>query len=394
MLQLVPNEVVLLLNPLRDVFLVCCCCSIVYYVLATAAGLAFARRGKKASARSARWPSAALVKPLHGYDDDLVCNLRSFMDLDYPRKEYLFGVTAENDPALRALDEIKRAYPGARITQTTGDEESSNRKVGKLLRILREPPESEILVMSDADVRVERDYLRRVVSELESDPKIGMVTCLYKGVALHGSLGARLEAGFINTDFVPTAILSDFLEPMRHAFASTVAIRQATLKEVGGLESVKNCYGDDFALARRVAAAGYKIRLSSSVVTMVTEKMPFRDFWDHQMRWAMVDRKVRPISQFRMLINGPFWALALFLVSGFAWPWLGLALLTLAARLTMAALALRQVLRLPLRLMDLALAPVKDILMQVIWIRSLMGNTVEWRGRKLRLLPTGEMEEV
>ncbi|MGH9342340.1 MAG: hypothetical protein ACRD19_01040, partial [Terriglobia bacterium] len=95
-------------------------------------------------------PSVALVKPLHAYDEDLECNLRSFMDLDYPKKEYLFGVTTEDDPALRALDEIKGAYPDAKITVTVGDEASSNRKVGKLLRMLRHPPPSEILVMSDA----------------------------------------------------------------------------------------------------------------------------------------------------------------------------------------------------------------------------------------------------
>lgn len=382
---------------LRDVLLICCCCSMIYYALAAIAGLVFFRRAKRDAqpqGPSSDWPPVALVKPLHGFNEDLVCNIRSFMELDYPRKEYLFGVTTENDPALRALDEIKRAYPTARIAQTVGDEVSSNRKVGKLLRMLRQPPESEILVMSDADVRVDRDYLRRIVGEMQSDRKIGMVTCVYKGVAPGGGLGARLEANFINTDFAPTAILSNLLEPMRHAFASTVAVCQSTLREVGGLDAVKNSYGDDFALARRVAAAGYKIRLSSSIVTMVTEKMPFRDFWDHQMRWAMVDRKIRPISQARMLINGPFWALALFLTSGFAWPWLAMALVTVAARLGMTALTLRKVLRLPVRFTDFMLTPLKDCLMQVIWIRSIAGNTVEWRGRKLRLLPTGEMEEV
>ncbi|HEV2499427.1 MAG TPA: glycosyltransferase, partial [Terriglobia bacterium] len=210
----------------------------IYYALAAIAGLVFSRRAKRDAepqGSSSDWPPVALVKPLHGFNEDLVYNIRSFMELDYPRKEYLFGVTTENDPALRALDEINRAYPTARITQTVGDEVSSNRKVGKLLRMLRQPPESEILVMSDADVRVDRDYLRRIVGEMQSDRKIGMITCVYKGVAPGGGLGARLEANFINTDFAPTAILSNLLEPMRHAFASTVAVRQSTLREVGGL---------------------------------------------------------------------------------------------------------------------------------------------------------------
>jgi ceramide glucosyltransferase len=383
-----------LLTAIRDILFVFCCFSIVYYLLAIAAGLLFSRRAVQPPVLPADLPSVALLKPLHGYDDNLPANLRSFMDLDYPKKEYIFGITTEDDPALRALNDIKRDYPEASISQTVGDEPSSNRKVGKLLRMLRQPPESEILVMSDADVRVDRDYLRRLVGELEADTQAGMVTCAYKAVAHQRSLGARLEANFINTDFAPTAILSYFLEPMRHAFASTVAIRQSTLKEAGGLETVKNSYGDDFALARRVSSKGYKIRLSSSIVTMVVEEAPFRDFWSRQMRWAMVDRKIRPISLARMLINGPFWALLLFLASGWGWLWLAMAAAAVAARLVMAVITLRQVLRLPVRLADLLLTPLKDILMQAVWFRSLVGNTVEWRGRKLRLLPTGEMEEV
>lgn len=378
----------------RDIFAFCCCCSLAYYVLTVAAGLLFARRGSKLPAATPTAPSAALLKPLHGSDDELATNLRSFMELDYPNREYIFGVTDEDDPARAVVEAIRRGYPDARITTTVGDEPATNRKVGKLLRMLRQPPASEVLVMSDADVRVDRDYLRRVMAELESNPQNGMVTCVYKAIAPAGGLGARLEASFLNTDFAPTAILSYFLEPMRHAFAATVAIRQATLTAVGGLKSVKNCYGDDFALARRVAAAGCKIVLSSSIVTMVTERMAFREFWSHQLRWAMVDRKIRPVSQFRMLINGPFWALLLLFASGLSLPWIALAVATLAARLAMAALTYQRVLRLRVKLADLALTLVKDIIMQAVWLRSLAGSTVEWRGRKLRLTSSGQMEEV
>lgn len=378
----------------RDVFAVCCCCALAYYALATAAGLLFSRKSAKPARLPDPAPGVALIKPLHGWDEELAANLHSFMELDYPNREYVFGISADDDPARVAVDEMRQCFPAARITQTVGDEPATNRKVGKLMRMLRQPPASEILVMSDADVRVDRDYLKRLVAELTADERAGMVTCVYKGAAPAGGLGARLEASFINTDFTPTAILSNYLEPMRHAFASTVAIRQSTLAAVGGMESVKNSYGDDFALARRVCAAGYSIILSSSIVTMITEKMPFRDFWNHQMRWAMVDRKIRPISQARMLINGPFWALLLLLVSGGGWPWVALALGTLAARAGMTAITLRNVLRVPSNLADVPLALLKDILMQAVWIRSLGGDTVEWRGRKLRLSSSGEMEEV
>lgn len=308
--------------------------------------------------------------------------------------EYVFGVTAENDPAMKAVEEIRRRYSAAHVFVTVGDEPSSNRKVGKLLRILQAPISSDILVMSDADVRVDRDYLRRIAAELDEGANIGMVTCAYKGVSPAGGIGARLESLFINTDFTPTAILSSYLEPMRHAFAATVAVRRTTLQAAGGLEAVKNAYGDDFALARRVAALGKRILLSSSIVTMVCERLTFRDFWQRQMRWARVDRKIRPISLARMLVNGPFWAVLLLIVPGRGVLGIVMAALALASRMGVNAWMYHRVLRLPVRASDLLLALFKDLLMQTVWILSLTGDTVEWRGRRLRLLKTGEMEEI
>ncbi|MGH9327982.1 MAG: glycosyltransferase [Terriglobia bacterium] len=378
---------------LRDVFFIGVSCSIVYYLLAVVTTTLFSFRAAQLPRAPARSVRATLLKPLHGFTEELASNLRSFMELDYQEKEYIFGITKEDDGALEAVKQIRRLYPDAQVRVTVGEEPSVNRKVGKLMRMLRHAPESEVLVMSDADVRVDRDYLSRVLAELDASESVGLVTCAYKGIAPAGSLGARLESLFINTDFTPTAIVSYYLEPMRHAFAATVAIRQSTLKEVGGLETVKNAFGDDFALARRVAALGYRIHLSGSIVEMVTERLTFRDFWNRQLRWARVDRKIRPASLARILINGPFWGMLLFVVSGFRLPWLAMAALAILARCGMAAWTYHRLLRLPVRASDLAWTLVKDLIMQAVWFASLFGDTVEWSGRKLRLLPTGEMEE-
>ncbi len=384
----------IVLPAIRLVCFVLVCASMAYYFLAAAAAMRFARHAARPCPLPPSPPSMALLKPLHGHDEDLLGNLDSFLDQDYPDKRYVFGVSTGSDPALDALNEIKRRYPSASIIQTVGDEPSVNRKVGKLMRMLRQPPQADVLVMSDADVRVQPDYLRRIAAELAAEERTGIVTCTYGGIVLHGSLGAKLEASFVNTDFTPTAILSYYLEPMRHAFAATVAIRTSTLEEAGGLETVKNSFGDDFALARRVSALGRRIKLSSSVVTMAIGRMSFREFWEHQMRWARVDRKIRPISLARLGINGPFWALAFLLACGFGWPSIAIAGAVVGARLGMSVWTVRRVLRLPLRFVDLALIPLKDLIMQAVWVASLAGDEVEWRGRKLRLLASGEMEEV
>jgi ceramide glucosyltransferase len=387
------------MNQLRmiagDFLLVCCCSSLAYYVLVTLAGLVFARSARRVSPVISGRPSVAILKPLLGWDEALTENLASFIIQTYPAKDLVFGVNSTDDLAGRAVETVRLNYPSARITETVGYEPSSNRKVGKLLRMLKNTPSADILVLTDADARVDRDYLARVISELTEDNQVEIVTCTSKAVAPAGSLGGRLEASFINTDFTPVAFLSYYLEPTRYALAATIAIKQETLKEIGGLESVRNCYGDDFALAQRAIAKGYQIRLSSSIVTTTVGEMSLRDFWTRQTRWAIVDRRIRPVSQIRLLINGPFWASLILLLAPFVpTAYVFVALTTIAARLAMAAIFSKQVFRLPARTADIALTLVKDLIMQGVWIRSLIGNTVEWRGRKLYLLPNGEMQEV
>ncbi len=383
----------------RDFLIVCCCCSLAYYVLVTIAGLLFARSARRLSPTISGRPSVAVLKPLLGWDEGLSENLASFVNQTYPAKELVFGINSPDDSARRAVESVRLSYPSAMITETVGDEPSSNRKVGKLLRMLRSTPPADVIVMTDADARADHDYLARVISELTQNDRVGIVTCASKAIAPAGGLGARLEASFINTDFTPATFLSYYLEPTRYALAATIAIRQDTLKEIGGLESVRNCYGDDFALAQRAVAKGYQIRLSSSIVTTTVGKMSLRDFWTRQTRWAIVDRRIRPVSQMRLLINGPFWASLLLLLAPFVpSAYALLALTTIAARLAMAAIFYKQVFRLPARAADraadLVLTLVKDLILQGVWIRSLFGNTVEWRGRKLYLLPNGEMQEV
>ena len=74
----------------------------------------------------------------------------------------------------------------------------ANTKVSNLAQMATEA-KYEHFVVNDSDIRVETSYLRSVAAPL-LDPKAGLVTCLYRGVA-SASLGSWLESLFISTDF-------------------------------------------------------------------------------------------------------------------------------------------------------------------------------------------------
>src|SRR2546430_16841376 len=105
---------------------------------------------------------------------------------------------------------------------------------------------------------------------------------------------------------------------MRHALGATIALRREALEKIGGFRVLKDLLADDFYLGRKVADAGYEVRLSSSVVTIHCEEKTFSQFWNHQLRWARTYRTVRQVSLATIFIDGPFWALLLAIISGFS----------------------------------------------------------------------------
>jgi ceramide glucosyltransferase len=369
--------------------------SISYYAAAVVLGMRFARRAESLPAPLPKIaPRAAILKPLRGLTTNLPANVISYLELDYPRKEYVFGVSGYDDAAAGVPLGLKGRYQFHDIALVIGEEpDCANHKVAKLIRMFERAPRAEIIVVSDADIAVERDHLRRVVGELTADARVGIVTCLYRAVPTNG-LGSRMESLFVNTDFAPMAIVSEAIEPIRHAFGATITIKRSALEAIGGFKPLKNLLADDFFLGRMVAEKGNEIRLSSSVVTINAEERSFADFWVHQLRWARTYRTVRPVSLARIIIDGPFWALMMLVSSGFQLWAAAVLLLVLVARTAMAAVMLAQVFKLPQLLTDLWLMPIKDLVMTAIWFASLAGNEVVWGGRRFRLLSAGRMEEV
>ncbi|HEY6395707.1 MAG TPA: bacteriohopanetetrol glucosamine biosynthesis glycosyltransferase HpnI [Candidatus Binataceae bacterium] len=369
--------------------------SIAYYVAAAMAGIAFARRASAPPPALPKIaPKVAILKPLHGLGRHLVENLVSFFEISYPRVEYLFGVESYEDRAVEAPVALRAQYQYANVTMVIGEEPNCvNRKVAKLVGMAERAPKAEIFVLSDADISVERDYLRRLVGELMADEKIGLVTCAYRARP-RGSFASRLEALFINTDFAPQAFLAAAIEPVRYALGATIAIKRAALESIGGFRALCDLLADDFHLGRMAADKGWKVELSSAVVTISCEEDRFEQFWSHQLRWARTYRTVRPISLATLMINGPFWGLILLFPTHFHLLGVGALIAVMAARIAMSAVMIRKVLKLPEQTRDAWYAPVKDLLMAGVWFASLLSNRVSWAGREFEILRGGAMREL
>src|SRR5277367_4936990 len=156
--------------------------SLAYYAGATLATRRFAIRGAiappPAPADSCR---VILLKPLYNLNDAILSNLETFLAVDHPGFHLVLGVpTSETDAAGR-LAGLRARFPQHNISLVTAEEPGcANRKVARLIQMLEHAPDADVYVLSDADIRVEPDYLRRLLHELASEKSVGVVTCAYR----------------------------------------------------------------------------------------------------------------------------------------------------------------------------------------------------------------------
>ena len=116
-----------------------------------------------------------------------------------------------------------------------------------------------LLVLSDADIRVGPGYLRSVAAPFR-DAQVGAVTSMFTGIPVR-SLWPELEAIYLSTDFMPAVLMARQLEGVRFALGATVAIRRECLAEIGGFEALADEAADDYELGCRTAARGHRVEL-------------------------------------------------------------------------------------------------------------------------------------
>ncbi|OFV89104.1 MAG: hypothetical protein A3J75_03400 [Acidobacteria bacterium RBG_16_68_9] len=338
-------------------------------------------------------PPVTVLKPLKGLDVGLHRNLASLCEQDYGPFQIVFGVADGDDPAAALVRRLQAEYPQVDITLVVDARAyGTNYKVSNLHNMYRSA-QHDVIVIADSDIRVQRDYLRRLVGHLQ-DPKVGLVTCLYR--ATHtGGLPTLMETLFINTDFANMVLVARKVERAAYAFGATIAIRRAVLDEIGGFLPLASQLADDYHLGYRVTQRGYEIALADQVVDTVIAVGTWQRLLQHQLRWARTYRICRPGGYFgTLLTHGPFWALLNVIYHDFS-PLSGAASLAVVGlRYASAAILCRHYLRTELSLGQLLLVGPKDLLVSAVWFLAFLGDTVWWSGRRFRVQRNGEMIDV
>jgi len=335
---------------------------------------------KQAPLPESQLPPVSILKPVKGVDPEIWESFCSHCEQQYPEFQLLFGMSDPDDPAIEVVRRLQAKYPHREIALIVCERVlGANIKVSNLVQMLP-AARHELLLVNDSDIRVPADYLRKVIAPL-ADDSVGLVTCLYRAVAAP-TLGSRLEALGIGTDFVPGVLSARFLERGLHfGLGSTLAFRHRDLEAIGGFEALLDYLADDYELGRRIAATGKRVELSAATVTTFLPAYSLREFLRHQLRWSRTIRDARRWGYAGLLFTfGLPWALLTLLTAhGAAWAWLLFAP-TFAMRLAIGFVAAVVVLHDRQILRSILLLLLRDVIAPLVWAASYMGNRIHWRG--------------
>ena len=364
-----------------------CVSSSIYYLLCLWSAAVFLREREDSCGADTpvRPLPVSILKPLKGIDPEIYKSFRSHCRQDYSDYEIIFGVNDLADPAIASVKQLQQEFPDRAIHLVISPNIlGPNVKVSNLEQMMASAHHDHLLV-NDSDIQVEQDYLRRVMAPL-NDERVGMVTCLYRGVAA-STIFSRLESLGISTDFCPGVLVARQLEHgLRFGLGSTMAFRRSDLDRIGGFKSIVDFLADDYELGRRIAALGRQVVLSGVVVETHLPAYDLRGFLSHQLRWARGVRDSRAGGYIGLVSTyGLLWGLLAVLATHAApWSWAALGV-TMLLRLAVAMKIGRSVLRDASVVKDLWLLPLRDLIAVAIWIASFAGSTVTWRGDRFHM---------
>jgi ceramide glucosyltransferase len=366
--------------------------STVYLILALKAARGFSR-SVRIESQLERAPLVSILKPLHGTEPMLERNLESFFLQDYPNFEIIFGARHAHDAALAIVESLRQRYPDVKASVVlSGEPQYPNAKVFALEKMISAAG-GDYLVITDSDVFVGRDCIREVIAPL-LDPAVGVVTCLYRGVAA-GGIWSILEALGMSVEMTSGVLVANMLEGMRFALGPTMATRKDILESIGGIATLGSYCADDYVLGNLAWRLGERVVLSHYFVDHVAMNTSMRSSLAHQTRWMRSTRCSRRAGHIGtgFTFAMPFGLLGLFAGAAMHNWQLGLALLgcALANRILQAigigwgVLKDRQCLRL------CWIYPARDLLGFLVWCASFASTNITWRRERYRLTREGKM---
>ena len=216
------------------------------------------------------WPRVSVVVCAYNAADTLEDNLRSLEQLTYPDYEIILV----NDGSKDRTSEIGHSFSKVRVIDTPNAGLSAARNVG-----LAEAT-GEIVAYTDADTRVDRDWLTFLVQPFLTSDVVGS-----GGPNVVPADDAPVAQCIARAPGGPTHVLLDD-RIAEHVPGCNMAFRRDALLAISGFNPIYLRAGDDVDVCWRLQARGWKIGFASSALVWHHHRSSVQAYWRQQVGYG------------------------------------------------------------------------------------------------------------
>jgi GT2 family glycosyltransferase/DNA-binding beta-propeller fold protein YncE len=218
----------------------------------------------------ASWPSVSVVVCAYNAGETIDGCLRSLESLTYPD----YDIILVNDGSRDATGDIGRRHPRVRVIDIPNGGLSAARNVG-----LAES-RGEIVAYTDADVRVDRDWLTYLVQPFLTSDVVGS-----GGPNVVPPDDPPMAQCIARAPGSPTHVLLDD-RLAEHVPGCNMAFRRDALLAVGGFNAIYLRAGDDVDMCWRLQARGWKIGFASAALVWHHHRSTVKEYWRQQVGYG------------------------------------------------------------------------------------------------------------
>jgi ceramide glucosyltransferase len=237
-------------------------------------------------------PRVAVVVAVKGHDVEFDEFLVRLFEQDYPAFRAIFAVESTSDGAVPAIEKCRTIAPD-RVALVVAEQRKDEGQKTTNLRaaVATLTPDDEILVLADADIWPEPDWLSRLVAPLvegEADVVSGFAWLIVRDGRLSSYVLTAMAASVATIPRLP------LLNP---AWGGCTAMAQETFRDLNVAEDWRGTLSDDLQLTNVVQHAGGKIRAPREILLRTAIKTAgFAEISAEAKRWFMLVRVYMPAT--------------------------------------------------------------------------------------------------
>jgi ceramide glucosyltransferase len=329
-------------------------------------------------------PPVSVVVPACGIENFTPLTLERAFNLNWPDYELIFCVADSKDPVIEAVRQAMERHPGVAASILTGDDRiSANPKLNNCVKGWR-AARHDWVVLADSNVLMPKDYIDHLMAAWRKNT--GLVCSTPLGSRPDG-FWAEVECAFLNSQQARWQYVGEAIG-LGFAQGKSMLWHKPMLDAAGGIGALGAEIAEDAAATKLVRSLGRRVHLVASPFEQPLGNRSLAQIWSRQARWARLRRVTFPAFFTPEILLGSLPPLALALsAAALSATDVSLSAIALAvlAGIYLPELALTSVKGWRLSFRTLPAMMVRDVLGPVIWARSWLSGSFDWRGNTMTI---------